>query len=189
LRIYWTGFPDDLYPWLDIGLLQYLRFAIYFPLGVIVGMYAKTVRAFLAPFKPILPWMILVTYLLQVGEAVFAFNLGPETFPIGGDQTRLTSALFSLSILLTCVAYERIPMPLSRQLTYAGANSFGLYLSHYALLGMISYGVRTYLPVLVGYPGLFIPLLYVLALGSAIVIMELGKRMPLLKGVYRFVFG
>lgn len=188
LRIYWPGFPSNLYGVIDIGPVEYLRFAFYFPLGVVAGMNFRKIRAVLEPHKRWLPWTILLAYALEMAESLYAFGRGPAYYPIGADQTRLSSALFSLAILLTFMAYDHISLPFAKKISSLGTNTFGLYLSHYAFLGVISVVVRAKLPWVAERGWLMLPLFFVLALSCAILAMEIGKRLPF-KGVYRVIFG
>lgn len=188
LRVYWQAFPSALNAWVDIGPLLYLRFAIYFPLGLIAGMYPKQIKEKLAPYKSHLLWTALFFFMLSAIEAVFCYHLGDLYWPRGNDQTKLTSALFTISFVLIFVAHDRINIPFNKFLIKIGTHSYGLYLSHYVILGVLAKIVYGILPDQLAVGWLVLPTLFFGTATSAMLIMELVARSPA-KRMYHYLFG
>lgn len=187
-RVYSPEFPDALKSWVDLGPLQYLRFAFYFPFGVVCGMFPRMVRSSLARFRPILSWLTLVLFGLSILEAAVAYNLGGEIWPIGGDQTKLSSALFSLGFVLWCSASDRLPVPAGRAVNSLGTHSYGLYLCHYPVLGILAKAIGFVTPWLASRGWLSLPLLFGLTVAFSMLLMESVARLPT-KRFYRYLFG
>jgi len=187
--VYWQAFPKALLPWVEIGPLLYVRFAFFFPFGLAAGMFPQKVKDFLLPLKPALPWMALGAFLASALEASLVYAAGrPEIWPSGGDQTKLTSILFSLTLIACFIVYEKIELPLNKFIIQLGTRSYGLYLSHYVILGLLGRFFRGVLPWLTGQGWLLLPLLFVLTTLLAMGLMEVAARLPF-KRFYRFVFG
>jgi len=187
-RVYWSGFPATLGPWIDLGPLQYLRFAFYFPFGVVCGMSFGSIKDALLRVKTALPWVTLAAFALSVVESSWVYTVGGEIWPSAGDQTKLSSALFSAALLACVAAYGQIKIPAARGVTRIGAHSYGLYLAHYPVLGVIAKMVERLLPCIARYGWANLPLLFALTLGLVLVLMEGVARLPT-KRVYRYLFG
>jgi peptidoglycan/LPS O-acetylase OafA/YrhL len=188
MRLYWSMFPDWLGPWSDLGPLQLLRFALYFPLGVVCGMHPRSCKSNVSRIKRALPLLTLLVFAMSVVEASWAYARGGDLWPGGGDQTKLSSALFSVALILCFVAYDRMKMPLARVLSRLGTHSYGLYLAHYPILGIVAKVVQRTLPWVVELEGLHLALLFSGTLGLAMLLMESVSRLPT-KRVYRYLFG
>jgi len=187
-RVYWSGFPADFNSWIDLGPLQYLRFAFYFPFGVVCGMFPQMVKTPLLRFKPVLPWLTLLFFGLSATESLIAYHLGDSYWPIGSDQTRLSATLFSITFILCFVAFDNIPVPFSRTITKLGAHSYGLYLSHYLMLGLTARAITAIVPWVATQGWLYLPLLFVLTVALCRGLMESVARLPT-KRFYRYLFG
>jgi surface polysaccharide O-acyltransferase-like enzyme len=187
-RVYHPRFPTVLKPWVDLGPLQYLRFAFYFPFGVVCGMFSRAVRDSLTQLKSALPWLTLLLFGLSVVETAVAYNLGGNTWPTGGDQTKLSSALFSMVLVLCFVVFDKLTVPSVRTVKKLGARSYGLYLCHYPVLGIVAEVVERITPWVVSQGWLLLPLLFALTVASAMLMMEAVARLPT-KRFYRYLFG
>jgi surface polysaccharide O-acyltransferase-like enzyme len=187
-RVYQSDFPNTFRLWVDQSPLQYLRFAFYFPFGVVCGMYPRMIKTPLARFKTRLPWLTLFLFGLAFLETLRAYNTGGDLWPIGGDQTKLSSALFSTSLLLCFVAYDRLKVPYNRTINNLGAHSYGLYLCHYVILGILAKIITRLVPWITTQGWLFLPLLFVLTVALSMLLMQSAARLPT-KRLYRYVFG
>lgn len=193
-RVYWSDFPAGLKSWVDLGPLQYLRFAFYFPFGLACGMFPRAIRERLHRFRPLLPWIVPILLALSVAEAALAYRMGGAVWPIGGDQTKLTSALFSTALLACFAAFDRLTLPFQRTATQIGIRSYGLYLAHYPILGLlakaIAYAYARWIPQLdpplAGC--LLLPLLFTGTVGWTVGLMAIAARW-LPRRIYRYAFG
>lgn len=187
-RVYCPGFPGALKSWVDLGPLQYLRFASYFPFGILCGMLARTVKDRLVQFKSILPWLTLFMLALTVLEAGTAYHLGGDAWPKGGDQTKMSSALFSIAIIFCFAAFDKMSVPFDRAIKKLGTHSYGLYMSHYPVLGILARVFSRIAPWLTSQGWLFLPVLFVLTVALSTLLMDLVSRLPT-KRFYRYLFG
>ncbi len=185
-RLYSTLLPAEVVPWLQVGPLHYLRFAFFFSLGLVLGLYPLATQVWLARLKPILPWLTLALFSASVGEAWIAYGRGGEFWPLGGDQTKLTSTLFSISLILTFASAEHLRFPGDRLLTRFGARTYGLYLTHYIFLGAFARVLEGIWPTVPGW--VLLPVLFVATAGAAMVLMEVVARTPARK-LYGYLFG
>lgn len=188
-RVYAPGFPEALKPWVDLGPLQYLRFAFYFPLGLVMGMFPRQVKPLLARVKPALPWLTLLLFGLSFLETAWAYNAGGEVWPIGGNQTKLTSALFSTALLFCFAAYERLQIPYQRIVNDLGTRSYGIYLCHYVILGLLAEIIERLTPWLSHRGWLYQPLLFGLTVILSMLLMHSTTRLPPTRRFYRYIFG
>jgi peptidoglycan/LPS O-acetylase OafA/YrhL len=190
VRIYLPAFSNIINPTMvDIGLMQYLRFAFFFPFGMIAGMAPRFFKDPILHLKPLWPWLVLVFFILAFGESAIAYSLGTgQTWPVGGDQTRLTSSVLSVAIMICFLVYENIPIPFKNIVVKLGARSYGLYLSHYVILGLVGKAIHLVAPWSDLQGWWLIPVLFLITVFLSMTLMELVSRLPT-KHVYRLVFG
>ncbi|MCP4536096.1 MAG: acyltransferase [Chloroflexi bacterium] len=187
-RVYHPLFPGALKSWVDLGPLQYLRFAFYFPFGVVCGMFSRATKNSLTRFKSVLPWLTLIFFGLAVVETMMAYNLGGNVWPTGGDQTKLSSALFSTALVFCFVIFDKLTVPSIRTAKKLGAHSYGLYLCHYPILGIIAKVIERVVPGVASQGWLLLSLLFVLTVAFAMLLMEGVSKLPA-KRFYRYLFG
>ena len=187
-RVYHPRFPGALNSWVDIGPLQYLRFAFYFPFGVVCGMSPRAVKNTLTRFKSALPWLTLLLFGLTIVETVSIYNAGGEIWPIGGDQTKLSSALFSTALVLCFTIFDKLTTPSVRTVKKLGTHSYGLYLCHYPILGIVAIIIERVVPWVASQGWLFLPSLLILTITLAMLMMNSVARLPI-KHLYRYLFG
>jgi len=187
-RVYHPAFPNALKTWIDLGPIQYLRFAFYFPFGVACGMFPRQAKTIFARFKTSLPWLTLLFFALSALEATLAFNTGGNIWPKGGDQTKLSSALFSTAFVLCFAAFDRLKPPFNRSINKLGTRSYGLYLVHYPILGVTAKIIHRLIPRLASQGWLLLPLLFALTVSLSMALMEGMARLPA-KRFYHYLFG
>jgi hypothetical protein len=190
VRIYIPSFSESINTSLiDIGPMQYLRFAFFLPFGIIAGMAPQFFKEPILRLKKLWPWLVLIFFILATGESALAYSLGTSrTWPVGGDQTRLTSALLSTAILICFLIYEKIPIPFRNVVIKLGARSYGLYLSHYVILGIVGKVIHYVAPWSDLQGWWLIPALFLITVVLSISLMEIASRLPV-KQYYRLVFG
>ena len=187
-RVYWSDFPAGLKSWVDLGPLQYLRFAFYFPCGLACGMFPRAIREGMNRLRSVLPGVMLLLFALSVFEAALAYRMGGTVWPIGGDQTKLTSALFSTALIACFAAYDRLTVPFQRVITQLGTRSYGLYLAHYPILGLSAKLIHRLTPALAAQRWLLFPTLFAVTLALSMLLMETISRLPA-KRFYHYLFG
>ena len=190
-RVYYPNFPAVLKSWVDLGPLQYLRFALYFPAGVVFGMFPRRVKDSLTRLievRSVLPWLTLLLFGLAVAEAAVAYNMGGEVWPQGGDQAKFSSALFSIALILCFTVYDRLSVPFNRTVNELGTRSYGLYLCHYPILGIMARVIKHIAPWVASQGWLFLPLLFGLTVALSMLLMEGVAKLPA-RRFYRYLFG
>jgi len=190
MRVYVPSFSNLInLSLIDIGPMQYLRFAFFFPFGVIAGIAPQFFKDPIIRFKSLWPWLVLVFFILAFGESALAYSLRTcRTWPIGGDQTRLTSSILSISIIICFLTFEKIPIPFKNIVIKLGARSYGLYLSHYVILGMVGKAIHCVAPWSDLQGWWLIPTLFLVTVFLSYSLMDISSRMPT-KQFYRLVFG
>jgi peptidoglycan/LPS O-acetylase OafA/YrhL len=151
-------------------------------------MFPRRVKTPFIRFKTLLPWLMLLLLFLSAVETAIAYSVGGRVWPIGGDQTKLSSALFSTAFVLCFVAFDRLKMPFNRTVSKLGAHSYGLYLSHYPVLGIIAEVIERITPWVASRGWLLLPLLFILTVTLSRGLMEGVARLPT-RRFYRYLFG
>ena len=105
-----------------------------------------------------------------------------------GSGTKLSSALFSTTIIFCFVASDEISVPFDRTIKKLGTHSYGLYMSHYPVLGILARVFGRVAPWLTSQGWLFLPVLFVLTVALSTLLMDLISRLPT-KRFYRYLFG
>lgn len=188
LRVYLPAFPDSLNALVDFGLGYYLRFAFFFPFGVAAGLYPQRTYDLLRKFYRWLPWLTIFCFGLSLAETLLVYETGGRYWPVGGDHTKLSSVLFAIAMLFCCLSGRKIWIPFKHLVLKAGTHSYGLYLSHYIILGLIARLCERFTPGLVGVGWVYLPALFILTLAVSMSLME-GIGHSSLKGSYKYLFG
>lgn len=188
-RYYWTPFPEALQPWVDLGPLEYLRFAFFFPWGLTVGMFPDQAKGRLVGWKPFLPWLTVLFLGLSVLETAQAYRLGGGLWPGAGDQTKLTSVMFSVALILCFVVADNLTVPFQRLVVKLGSHAYGYYLSHYVILGVVGRMIQRFWPWLDGRWGLLSIVLFLLTIALSVLLIEGWARVPVINRSHRYLFG
>jgi peptidoglycan/LPS O-acetylase OafA/YrhL len=189
LRVYWVGYPENLNAWVDTGPFLLLNFALYFPLGLIGGMFALEVRTMLEKVKGLLPWFVLIFFVLSVMEGIAAFNLGGDTWPVGASQMKFTSVLFSISLFLTFLSVKEIKIPGLKKLSRLSKHTYGFYLLHYFVLGLLTDIFEQFLSKITSIEWVYLPILFILTLMVCWAILEGIRKFPRIRRIYPYLFG
>jgi len=143
-----TPLLNGLIPdWVDLIPLQYLRFAIYFPFGLAVGMKPSAFAPLLR-WRRALPWLTLLAFGLSNLEGLLVYRSRGGAWPHADSHVKATSLLFSLGVLFCFMVYEHIPTPqrMSKSIRSLSANTYGIYLSHYVVVGLLDRAAAPLLP-------------------------------------------
>ncbi len=163
--------------WLDVTLLQYLRFAIYFPLGLASGMNPAAFAPLLR-WRKALPWLTALAFGFAILESSVAYRFLGRNWQHGDSHVKVTSMLFSLGLIFCFMVYPGIPVParwrkLVRNLS---TNTYGLYLAHYVVLAVLDKIIARFLPPSVPVQILYIFLLVAATLGISLWMIRLSTR-------------
>jgi hypothetical protein len=158
----------------------------YFVLGLVAGLHLQGFTAWLGRAK----WFLLVAtlcwYLLSLLEYQLIANQTGEEW-LGPAFATYSRTFFSVTMVLTFLAFDKAKIPFSPQLSRLGAlvgHLPGQYTGH---LRDRSPDVPVY-SLDLGFPAAVPGILIVVGLGIPLALMALAARPPTVK-VYRYVFG
>lgn len=164
--------------WMVIPVLArtFADWGIYFPLGLFLTLNNSRVMPILERLKPI----FLATSILFLGLALL-HSLQIMRFPIANH-------LYPLAFVFFLPTMKRDWIPRIRTFESVGKRAFGLYLMHLLVINIVLLLAHTLLPAVLNYQIVFQPILFALAAGIPLLIMNLAARY-LRSGSYRYIFG
>lgn len=160
--------------------------AFWFVLGGYAALHLAEFKETLARWRPILPWATLVLTILAIveWELLQRFSERQWVAPI---PTSLDT-LYSLSFLLTFMAYAESIAPRFHSLDALGVKSFGVYLIHAPLLELLSRAMYHATPFLLAHQLVFLTLLTIAGLAVPLMLMTIVSRTPA-RPYYNYLFG
>jgi len=150
--------------------------AIFFPLGLIYGLYTRRLLPELRKLRWALAGFSTILFVIGLLDAFGAVN-----FPVARHLCAIP-----LVLLLPTIKRERIP--LVQNLEKLGKRSYGLYLTHLVALVLTGFAIKTIALAGLGLPILLFPLLLLGGLAIPWWLMNLASR-GRLRAVYRYLFG
>lgn len=172
--IQWT--PDQIF----------IRWAIFFPLGIVAGLYLDNFKEWLNRHKKTLLISLIITYLVMFTETQLIFILTPDHWRPG--MSSIFFVVYGLLFILTFLAYEELPIPFERKFIQLGTKSYGLYLTHFIIMTISAKLIYHILPWLLSQQLLFQSLLLAVSLFTPLLAMSIVARSPLRK-IYVYIFG
>ena len=172
--IQWT--PDQVF----------IRWAIFFPLGIVCGLYLDAFKDWLNKRRKILLATLIGSYLAMFFETEIIFFLTPDHWRPGPSS--IFFVLYGLSFILTYLAFEQVNIPLSRAFIKVGTKSYGLYLTHFLVMTIAAKLIYHLLPWLLSQQLLFQSLMMGLGLFVPLFLMTFIARSPL-RRIYPYLFG
>ena len=164
--------------WLSPPVLRstLAKWAIYFPLGVVYGLYGK---AILDPLRR--SWLPLAASgILLYGLRVAAL--------IQDWDARVLGMVGPIPWILLCLVIKRERIPLAGLLEQYGSKSYGLYLINLIVLSLLLAGLQVAAPWLLPHLIIVIPVLFLVTLHLPFWLMTLADRSPA-RLIQRYVFG
>ncbi|MRR52732.1 MAG: hypothetical protein EG825_17815, partial [Rhodocyclaceae bacterium] len=158
----------------------------FFVFGVALNFHLEEIRAWIHRTR--IFWLVglIVFAVLTVVETEIYFRLDMGDWR-GGVET-LAATLYTLSFVMVFIEFERFEIPYSLLLGKIGQKAYGIYLLHPIVLLVVAKLTYHLAPRILGWPGVFLPLLLLSGIALPLLAMRLVARTPLRKG-YRFLFG
>jgi len=150
--------------------------ALFFPLGIIYSLHAKSLSPQLRKFRWILGLLTGLFFILTVLNFTSVIN-----FPFA----QWIAPVIFMGII---PVIKRESIPFVRQFEYVGKRAYGVYLTHLTVLFIALTIFHAVIPWVLGIPFVLFPTLFILALGIPLVLMSSIERLPN-HGAYRYVFG
>jgi len=172
--------------WLATPAWLFVRWAIFFVLGVVSSFHFQSVKQILNRARWGLLVAALVLAVLAVIEPEWLSRTTGEDWR-GGAHT-LSTSLYAMVFVFCFLAFEKVEMPLTNFLTRLGNKSYGIYLSHPKGLEVVARLAYHFTPWLLAQQILYQPVLIGMGVGMPMLLMEIVSRSPLRKA-YRYLFG
>lgn len=179
-----TPLLDTLIRWTPDQI--FIRWAIFFPLGIVCGLYMNEFKDWLAKRKTILLATLIGSYLAMFFETELIFFLTPDHWRPGPSS--IFFVIYGLSFILTYLAFDQVNIPFTRAFIKIGTKSYGLYLTHFLVMTVAAKLVYHLLPGLLSRQLLFQSLMMGLGLFVPLIFMAIVARSPLRK-LYPYLFG
>lgn len=160
---------------------------VYFALGAVVAVKARAVREILVKCRWTVLGLSVISWLLNILEGHYLLATYRVDW-LAGVGT-VTYNLFAISMLASLVAFADIPAPCSKMLYWLGGRSYGVYLMHMPIIGLLARVLRKVAPEALGYQILLVPLLFVGGFGFPLLAMEAMHKWSVDGRVYRYLFG
>jgi peptidoglycan/LPS O-acetylase OafA/YrhL len=162
-------------------------FIFWFLLGIVVGFRLQELKEFLSRVdRRILLSMLVVLFLAGLFEWEMLLRMSGQDWI--GPRDTLIDALYSGVFILTFISFDHLKYPLPGEIGGLGARSFGIYLVHAPVLEYSARMIYHFLPFLLAYQVIFLPILITLGLGIPLILMNFVKKTPA-KFSYSYLFG
>ena len=150
--------------------------AIFFPLGLVYSLYAKSAAASLQKVK----WVLLAATVILFAT-VCLHEIGVIRFP-------LARILCMLPLVGLLPLIQRNKIPLVETFEWIGKRSYGFYLTHLVAINVAIMLLMAVAPGLLGVQVILHPLLLAVGLGVPALLMSGAAKLPI-RAAYRYVFG
>jgi hypothetical protein len=152
------------------------EWAIFFPLGLIYVMKITSQTAFIEKTKWVWTGLTVILYALALLDVLELIHLPLARF------------IAPVTFMLLASIFKRNAIPYVRQLEALGKNAYGLYLMNLLVLDILLVFVASFIPGVLAYYLLLMPLVFFLALMIPLWIINSFERFrsPALQ---RYIFG
>ena len=152
------------------------EWGIFFPLGLFYVKSSSTVLPVLQKARWFLVVLTAGLYLVATLDVLSVINVPLARF------------LCPMTFMLITPTVQRNSIPFVRSLEQIGKKAYGLYLMNLLVLDSILFAIQTFIPGLLGYYLLLLPVLFILTLEIPMLIMRAADKN--MKPVFnRYVFG
>jgi hypothetical protein len=149
---------------------------VYFPLGLVIALNDNRIRPWLESGRWVLIVLTVVFFVLTV-LATFS----PVYMP-------LAAQVFPFTFVLLAPLIKRQWIPGVKWFEFIGKRSYGVYFTQLLIIDIIYLGVQQWVPWLIDVPTVLVPIVFILAVGIPLLIMQIFSAMPS-RIAYRYVFG
>jgi peptidoglycan/LPS O-acetylase OafA/YrhL len=186
LRLAGISFPGlpQLIDWTPDQL--FIRWAFFFPLGLVCGLHVDAFGQWLASHRRGLAAGFVAAYGLYLAESEIVFRATPDHWRQG-----VSGIMFSVYAVMAILAFLALPegsVPFVKRLGQLGTRSYGIYLLHFTIIEIAARLIYHIAPWMLGVQALLQPLLFVVGLAVPLLLMMAWARSPL-RGSYRYLFG
>jgi len=183
---YLAGVKSVLGSFLGPSELFFWHWALYFPLGVVCGLYSAQIARWLARVKRLLLIVVLVFGLLTMLETEWLYSI--TQIRSGLHHWKLSSLIYILSFIFFYLSINRRSVPFVKRLEKIGSKTLGIYLIHQEVLELTARVTYHVAPWMFPVPALFLPVLLVAGVAGPMLLMAITVKTPARK-LYHYVFG
>ena len=159
----------------------------WFTFGVIAGCHRQPLAQWLGRMK----WWLLATMIGLVGLMMLEYvvitllTAQPWLGPYFGGMSRV---VYPLIFILSFLAFDKLTLPFSKNLSQLGTKSLGIYLAHGPVMYVAAVVMYRQLPWVLEHQILYQGVLIVVGLGIPLVLMAAISNSRA-RGAYRYIFG
>ncbi|MCA9932732.1 MAG: acyltransferase [Ardenticatenaceae bacterium] len=159
---------------------------LWFTLGIVVGFNLTSFKQALYRWR----WVFLGTAVLLIPLGVLEWEWILRHSGQQWIDTRetLLDSIYSASMLLAFIAFDKMPLPQMKRVSDWGTKSFGIYLAHIPVMEVVARGIYHVAPAVLGYQILFVPIIIVTGMGIPLLMMYLINLSPA-RRFYTYIFG
>lgn len=159
----------------------------WFSLGIVAGIHRERFTQWLASNKKVLLVALIILIPLMLIEYQLVWQISGEVrlHPYFGGYSRF---FYALAFLLCFLAYEKVMIPYSKNLSQLGGKSLGIYLAHGPIMFIVATILYKLTPWMLGRQIIYQGLLIIFGLGVSILAMEIVSRSRL-RVFYHYLFG
>lgn len=161
----------------------FLTRMFWFVLGIVLGFHILSFKRFLERTRWVFLVLMFLFLIFNTFERHFIF-VKDITIPV---ETTIGS-LYALSFIFVFLGFSKVQLPLTSQIERVGSKSFGIYLTHAAAQQYSSKAIYHIAPWLLGYPIVFVIIIFAIGLGIPNMLMEIVRRSPASR-YYQYIFG
>jgi surface polysaccharide O-acyltransferase-like enzyme len=174
----WIGFISKFSPtWSPF------QWIFFFTFGISAGFHIQGFIKWLFKYKTLLFILVLLTGLLNILESDYLLRSTLENW--GAYSGTITYNLYASSVILWFLAL--VVVPFSNQLARLGVRSYGIYLLHFPIIELSARIIHKFVPQLLAYPIVLVPLLVTVGLGLPLIFMSAFRKSPV-KQYYQYLF-
>ncbi len=133
-------------------------------------------------------FLIVAILLIPLGVLEWEYLLshsGRDWFP---PRETILDTVYGFSVLVSLLTFKLKKLTSIKSFQTLGTLSFGIYLAHSAVMIVVAKLIYRFIPVLLGFPLLYLPLMIVCGLFIPIILIMITKRSPL-KHWVGYLFG
>ena len=185
-RLFGVSFPGlpQLIDWTPDQI--FIRWAFFFPLGLVCGLHVDALGRWLVSHRRGLAAAFVAAYVLYLAESEIVFRVTPDHWRQG--VSGIMFSVYAVAAILAFLALAEGRAPSVKRLGQLGTRSYGIYLLHFTIIEIMARLIYHFAPWMLGVQALLQPLLFTVGLGVPLLMMRVWAKSPL-RGSYRYLFG
>jgi len=160
---------------------------VYFVLGVVVALNIQRTRDFLWRYRWQTVALAVTMWLFCLLEADALLRVPGTEWTAGIDT--VSGSLFAVFAIASFLAFSEVRVPGMETLSKLSKYSYGLYLVHLPLMGLLAYIIRRMAPWMLAYQLPLVLLLFAAGFGLPLLAMKALSRWRPTRRIYPYLFG